>query len=244
MVTIERVDKRSAQGVLRPFLCTAESGTQYFVKGRGAGRSSLIAEWIAGHLGRILNLPIPPVEAVFVPPCLVEGSAVAEIAELGGGFCFGSELVPFAQEFGPAHMEKVPLDLQRAVLVFDWWIFNEDRTMVDGRGNPNLLWNPSAEKMAVIDHNLAFDRDFNEASFWEKHIFRAGRFRFPENKRREWRNFLNAAATQFDAIYSTLPETWHFADSMQTVKADFDFENARKILNRFREDSFWSKFTP
>lgn len=243
MITIERVDKRSTQGVLRPFLCTAEDGTQYFVKGKGAGRESLIAEWIAGHLGRLMNLPIPQFEAVYVPPVLVDSSAFQEIAELGAGFCFGSELVPFSQELGPTHLQKVPLELQRDVLVFDCWIMNEDRTMVDGRGNPNLLWNPIEQRMAVIDHNLAFDNDLNEAQFWETHIFRSCRSRVLEPERETLSVRLEAALAQFDAICSTLPEEWHFVDYMQSVKANFDFNRTKAILRRFRDDSFWSKFT-
>ena len=243
MVTIERVDARSTQGVLHPFLCTAENGTQYFVKGKGAGRSSLIAEWLAGHLGHFLNLPIPPFEAVHVPPTLVENSAFPGIADLGKGLCFGSQRVPFVQELGPSHLQKVPKELQLGVLIFDWWIQNEDRIMVEGTGNPNLLWDPSALQMTVIDHNLAFDPEPNETQFWESHVFRASRFAVTETELDWWRVRLTESFEQFDKICATLPEEWSFEDSMQTVKANFDLERAREILIRFRAPSFWSKFS-
>ena len=51
---------RAQQGVTQPFICRGEDDQVYFVKGRGAGRRSLICEWIAGQLGRLLGLPIAP----------------------------------------------------------------------------------------------------------------------------------------------------------------------------------------
>jgi hypothetical protein len=57
--------------------------------------------------------------------------------------------------------------LQRDVLVFDWWVRNTDRL----RGNTNLLWDTAHEKLVVIDHNLALDKDFNTAEFLDQHVF-------------------------------------------------------------------------
>lgn len=35
---------------------------------------------------------------------------------------------------------------------------NMDRT----RANPNLLYQAESERLVIIDHNLAFDKDFNQ----------------------------------------------------------------------------------
>jgi hypothetical protein len=58
------------------------------------------------------------------------------------------------------------------LLVFDWWVENADRSLSPHGGNPNLLWRASENKLLVIDHNLAFDADFDEASFFTTHVFR------------------------------------------------------------------------
>ena len=47
---ITEVTARSTQGITRPFICRGDDGWLYFVKGNGAGRSSLISEWI--HTGQ------------------------------------------------------------------------------------------------------------------------------------------------------------------------------------------------
>ena len=58
-VNIVETISRSIQGITRPFVCRGDDGWLYYVKGHGAGRQALIAEWIAGNLGKRLGLPIP-----------------------------------------------------------------------------------------------------------------------------------------------------------------------------------------
>lgn len=38
-------------------------------------------------------------------------------------------------------------------------------------GNPNLLWGVRSDALTVIDHNQAFDPDFDAARFLESHVF-------------------------------------------------------------------------
>ena len=59
-IEIIEVIRRSTQGVTEPFICRGDNGKIYFVKGKGAGRRSLVAEWIAGHLAIALGIPIAP----------------------------------------------------------------------------------------------------------------------------------------------------------------------------------------
>ena len=70
-VNIVEIISRSTQGITRPFLCRGDDGCLYFVKANGAGRQALIAEWIAGHLGRRLGLPIPEFKQAVIPDDLV-----------------------------------------------------------------------------------------------------------------------------------------------------------------------------
>lgn len=36
------------------------------------------------------------------------------------------------------------------VLVFDWWVRNEDRHLTEMSGNPNLLWDMQAGQLAGV----------------------------------------------------------------------------------------------
>lgn len=61
-------------------------------------------------------------------------------------------------------VREVPDGIQQDVLVFDWWIHNGDRLLTERGSNPNLFWNPASRELIVIDHNQAFDPDFDAAS--------------------------------------------------------------------------------
>jgi hypothetical protein len=91
LIQIIEVIGRSEQGQTRPFLCLGDDGRTYYVKGRGAGRRSLLCEWTAGNLAAALRLPIAPFQIVNVPAVLVQ-RAVPGLAlnELGAGAAFGS----------------------------------------------------------------------------------------------------------------------------------------------------------
>ena len=45
-IQIVEILDRSIQGITRPFYCRSEDGQAYFVKGHGAGKRSLIAEYV------------------------------------------------------------------------------------------------------------------------------------------------------------------------------------------------------
>ncbi len=241
MTTIVEVERRSDQGVLRPFLCVGDNGRRYFVKGHRAGRSSLIAEWIGGNLGRALGLPIPAFEIVNVPPEIAASGAVEGIAELGSGPAFASELVPLVQELGATHLPLVPLPLKRNILLFDWWIRNEDRKFNGSAGNPNLLWDNQTNALVVIDHNAAFDPFFDAEAFWHDHTFSSEKSAFADVEyRREQTVRLDQIMNDYPAIEDAIPEEWHFEDLGQSVKTDFDFDQTRAILASFRKDEFWT----
>jgi hypothetical protein len=233
-VIIEEVFRRSEQGVLKPFLCRGSDGQTYFVKGQGAGYQGLIAEYVSARLGSALELPIPPFDIVHVPSELVSQSPLEGIWELGSGPAFASSQVPYVQEISASTLVRVPLELQRRVLLFDWWIKNEDRHYSEQYGgNPNLLWNMADNEVVVIDHNLAFDEDFDAAKFWSGHVFRALRvafsdeqFQFSEKSR------LSVVLKHFDAIITELPQEW-------VENSNFDIDAIRLILNRYQLSEFW-----
>ena len=142
-VEIVEVIRRADQGMTRPFICRGDDNEIYFVKGVGAGRRSLICEWIAGSLGLALGLPLAPFEIVEVPEELIEfGTGLdLDLSELGHGPAFGSRRRE-VMELTASAVPEVPEPLQQDVLAFDWWIRNGDRLLTERGGNPNLFWAP------------------------------------------------------------------------------------------------------
>ncbi|MFZ6875942.1 HipA family kinase [Undibacterium sp. Di27W] len=238
-VQIVEVLRRSEQGVTKPFICRGDDGHTYFVKGCGAGRKSLIAEYICGRLARRLGLPIADFEIVDVPEQLIKAGLLPEINELGSGLAFGSRALPHIQEIHFTHLTKIKPALAKDVLVFDWWIHNQDRTLSSKGGNPNLLWDQRNAKLVVIDHNVAFDKNFDRQAFSENHIFAQY---FPAIQYdwvdcTEYQTRLQDAYAEFDRACSDIPHEWWWVDD--GVPALFDREETRQVLSRFNQQDFW-----
>jgi hypothetical protein len=144
-----------------------------------------------------------------VPAELIARSEVEGIWELGAGPAFGSMRVEYAQELAASSLARVPAELRGRVLLFDWWIRNEDRNYTEQGGNPNLLWNIAEGQLVVFDHNLAFDEEFDAEQFRSGHAFRQHLsalsdpvFQAAEAAR------LHGALQHFDAILSEMPDVW------------------------------------
>ncbi|MEI9982629.1 MAG: HipA family kinase [Aliidongia sp.] len=242
MVEIEEVLERSKQGRTRPFRCRGDDGRIYFVKGRGAGRRSQLREWIAGHIAQQLRLPIPPFEIVTVPSALLRLDLPhLELRDLGVGPAFGSLEMPNATDLLVGDLARVPPDLRRRVLLFDWWIRNDDRTLTELGGNPNLLWVAQRRELVVIDHNLAFCETFDPIAFMQLHVFAAERAAMWDDlaERAFWEQECAGALSEFDRACDNAPEEWWFADDERGVPADFDRAAARAILERYTQRDFW-----
>jgi len=230
---------RSIQGVTRPFQCRCENGDLYYVKGRGAGRYSLIAEYVCGRLARSFGLPVADFEIVEVPQELIAWSRATDLHELGAGLAFGSKALPHVQEFSVSHLRSVSLQLRKDIVLFDWWVYNADRTLSERGGNPNLLWDQEACKLAVIDHNQAFDESFSPQSFAALHVFHEDMpaIFYDLVERMAYRDRLADAFAEFDLACDNVPSEWWWVDD--GVPASFNRETARKILGRFNSDDFW-----
>jgi len=237
-LTIIEIIKPAEQGLSTPFLCRGDDDALYFVKGRNSGRASQWAEWLAGHVGRAFGLPIPDFCLAEVPASLV-WECPAALRPIGAGVAFASRQREAAQWLEPAAISRVPLQLRRDVLVFDWWICNLDRTL----GNPNLLWAPASEELVVIDHNQAFDPAFSASDFLANHLFSADaeavfsdlveQARFSERMER--------ALEVWDSACDNAPPEWRWANDEQDVPANFDPDAARAVLARCSTPYFWRR---
>ncbi len=237
-ISIIEILERSKQGVTKPFICRADDENLYFVKGTGAGRRSQVYEWICGKLAIKIGLPIAPFEQVCIPEELVHGNP--RYYDLKSGFAFGSEK-QMIMELNYAGISQISDELQKMVLAFDWWIKNEDRTLTENGGNPNLFWDPSESRLVVIDHNQAFDEDFSTDNFKKNHVFSQQYTDLFSDAlyRAEYQRKFQLALKDWDEICSGLPKEWYYSDQDMTVPADFDLENIFKTLDRCNNDSLW-----
>lgn len=238
-IQIVEILGRSIQGVTRPFQCRCENGDLYYVKGHGAGRYSLIAEYVCGHLARSFGLPVAAFEIVEIPQKLITWSRATDLHDLGAGLAFGSKVLPHVQEFSISNLQIIPLQLRKDVVIFDWWVHNSDRTLSERGGNPNLLWDQEVCKLAVIDHNQAFDESFSPQSFAALHVFHKDIPAIFDDmvERVIYRDRLAAAFAEFDLACDNVPLEWWWVDV--GVPASFSREVVREILRRFDNDNFW-----
>ena len=241
-VQIVEIIRRSEQGATRPFICRGEDGATYFVKGRDAGRRSLISEWVAGHLGLALGLPLAPFEIVDIPEELLVAGGMSELEDLGCGLAFGS-MSREVMELNAATIELVPDELQRDVLAFDWWIQNPDRCLTEQGGNPNLFWDSAAGELVVIDHNQAFAEDFDRKSFLDLHVFadQASSLFRDFATRCEYNRRFAAALEDWDRTRGSVPEAWFFTDPEQTIPTNFDLDSVYRSLLEFQQPDFSEK---
>lgn len=129
----------------------ADLGT-YVVKFRGAGQGLkvLVAEVIVGELARRLDLPVPRLVTIDLPPAMARYEADEEVQDLlnaSPGTNLGIDLLPGA--LGYDGSSPPPPELASAVVWLDAFTANVDRTWA----NPNLLsWH---RRTWLIDHGAA-----------------------------------------------------------------------------------------
>lgn len=238
-VEIVEILGRSKQGMTKPFLCEGDDGYRYYVKGRGAGRRSLIAEYICGCLAQSFGLPMAHFEIVEVCENLIELADEETKRDLGVGVAFASRVTPQLQEMTKPQVEKVDIQLRRDLLVFDWWVRNADRTLTESGGNPNLLWNSVTNEMQVIDHNQAFDREFNANDFRQTHVFCAEMVNVFDDmiEQANYADRLSDVFGTFDTVCDNIPPSWWWVDD--GVPADFDVNVTKQVLAGFLDRNFW-----
>lgn len=188
-----------------------------------------------------LGLPIAPFKIVEIPEELVTEGYNGELSDLGAGFAFGSEKQEVI-ELAYSSIDDVPLPQKKDVLVFDWWIKNGDRMLTEKGGNPNLFWRPGASELVVIDHNLAFDNDFDEDIFLRNHVFASAWTKLHSDMhcREEYNLRLAEVLKQWQAIADSIPKEWMFLDVELTQLAGIDLESTFQTLARVHSNDFWN----
>jgi hypothetical protein len=139
------------EGGSLPGLVEADDDGLYVVKFRGAaqGPKALVAEVIAGEVGRALGLPVPELVLVDVDPALGgldDDPWVADLLEKSPGINLGVDFLPGSLTFNPRADGPPDPDLAADIVWFDALLTNTDRSP----RNPNILaWH---RRLWLIDH--------------------------------------------------------------------------------------------
>lgn len=142
------------EGGSLPAIVEADDLGLYVVKFRGAGQGvlALIAEVIAGEIGRALGLRVPELVFVEIDPALGRNEPDYEIRQLlkaSPGLNLGLDYLPGSTMFDPAAQDSAPAEEASLLVWFDAFVQNVDRTP----RNANLLvWHG---KLYPIDHGAA-----------------------------------------------------------------------------------------
>lgn len=236
-VIIQEIIRPAHQGMSKPYYCRGEDGKYYFVKGVNTTRESQVWEWVCGHLAEAFGLPLAPFSLVEVVPELLEETQ-EEYQDIGVGLAFGSQQVDGVMWKELAISKDVTIQIQRDLLVFDWWVQNMDRTPF----NTNLLWKADSKTVTVIDHNCAFDEEFKPAAFLEGHLFKEQQSSIFGDlaTRAEYSRRLSGALPALDVACANIPAEWEWHDQQETVPAEYDLERAKRVVTRCNTENFWS----
>jgi hypothetical protein len=142
------------EGGSLPAIVEADDLGLYVVKFRGAGQGSLalVAELIAGEIGRALGLNVPELVFIAIDSTLGRNEPDAEIRHLlraSVGLNLALDYLPGSTMFDPAARDTASPEEASLAVWFDAFTQNVDRTP----RNANLLvWH---RKLYFIDHGAA-----------------------------------------------------------------------------------------
>ncbi|MGH9612029.1 MAG: HipA family kinase [Bryobacteraceae bacterium] len=142
------------EGGSLPAIVEADDLGLYVLKFRGAGQGplALVAELVAGEIGRALGLNVPELVFVETDAELGRNEPDAEIRHLlhaSVGLNLALDYLPGSTMFDPAARDKADSLLASRAVWFDALVSNVDRTA----DNPNLLYWHKA--LYFIDHGAA-----------------------------------------------------------------------------------------
>ena len=153
-VTATRYVTPLREGGSVPAIVEADDDGLYVLKFRGAGQGpkALVAEVVAGEIGRLLGLPVPDIVLIDLDPALAKAEPDEEIQDLirwSGGINAGLDFLPGSLPFNPAAGPRPDPELAANVVWFDALVTNIDRTP---RNTNILVWH---KRLWLIDHGAA-----------------------------------------------------------------------------------------
>jgi len=235
-VEITRYVTPLREGSSLPALVEADDGAEYVIKFRGAGHGAkaLIAELVAGEIGRVLGLPVPELVLAELPEEIARAESHDEIRDLLGwsvGLNVGLAFVPGALGPDLARPPAEGPEWAAEVVWFDDLVVNPDRTP----RNANLVVHSG--RTWLIDHGSALyvhhawaDPDEHAARPFERiadHVLLPFAGSIEEADAR-LASRLTPAAT--DVILADIPEDW--LTDTRFEGADAERDGYRRYLDR------------
>lgn len=164
------------EGGSLPAIVEADDDGTYVLKfhGAGQGRRALVAELVAGQIGRALGLLVPEIVLMHLDPVLGRSEPDPEIQALivaSGGLNLGLDYLPGSIAYDPALAPPPDATLAADVVWFDAYISNVDRT---ARNTNLLFWH---KQLWLIDHGASLY--FHHS--WDDFLARS-QGRFPQIK--------------------------------------------------------------
>ncbi len=157
------------EGGSLPAIVEADDDGLYVLKFRGAGQGpkALIAELVAGEIGRALGLPVPEIVLIELDPVLGRSEPDFEIQELikaSTGLNLALDFLPGALPFDALDVQSGLIEpkLASRILWFDAYITNVDRTA----HNTNMLW--WHRRLTLIDHGASLYFHYIDGNYLER----------------------------------------------------------------------------
>lgn len=154
LLTATRYVTPLREGGSLPAIFEASDEGTYVLKFRGAaqGTKALIAELVAGEIGRALGLPVPEIVFLELDGILARSEPHAEIQDLirkSAGLNLGLDYLPGSVAFSTLDIPRVEPLLASRIVWFDSYMSNVDRT---ARNTNMLYWH---QRLMLIDHGAA-----------------------------------------------------------------------------------------
>lgn len=238
-VTASRYVTPLREGGSLPAIVEADDDGLYVLKFRGAGQGAkaLIAELVAGEIGRLAGLAIPEIVFIALPGDLARTEPDAEIQALirsSVGLNLALDYLPGSMTFDPL-LYRPDARLASAIVWFDAFVCNVDRT---ARNVNMLLWHG---RLWLIDHGAAL---YFHHAWTQRHAHAAMPFtHIRDHVLLPWASGLAAADAHMKAhltpealagVVALIPDAWlpddpGFAGKQQQRAAYVDFfvERAR-----------------
>jgi hypothetical protein len=152
-VAVTRYVTPLREGGSVPAIVEADDDGMYVLKFRGAGQGpkALIAELLAGEIGRAADLAVPEIVLIQLDPDLARTEPDPEIQDViraSGGLNVALDYLPGAVTFDPVTY-RPDAALASAIVWFDAFVMNVDRTP---RNTNMLMWH---RQLRLIDHGAA-----------------------------------------------------------------------------------------
>src|SRR5947207_2029081 len=142
------------EGGSLPAIIEADDLGLYVLKFHGAGQGplALVAELVAGEIGRALGLPVPEIVFAELDAALGRNEPDYEVRSLlraSAGLNLALDFLPGALPYMPAAPPPLAPELASGIVWFDAYVTNIDRT---ARNTNLLLWH---RNLWLIDHGAA-----------------------------------------------------------------------------------------